>query len=145
MSSSDSDLTQPRIFVLHENAPWVEPLRRELTAIDAPFSEQFRDRGLGVGAELPDQAERAGGARAARSGRGSARAGRCRVAAQRSPQVVNIEAGKLGGILRASIIQRFPVPDQVLRRCPVPAAPERLHHGALEMYGNPGPAAARYR
>jgi hypothetical protein len=46
MSSSDNDLTQPRIFVLHENTPWVEPLRRELTAIDAPFSEWFLDRGL---------------------------------------------------------------------------------------------------
>ena len=39
-------LTQPRIFVLHENSPWVEPLRRELAAIDAPFSEWFLDRGL---------------------------------------------------------------------------------------------------
>ena len=39
-------LTQPRIFVLHENSPWVEPLRRELAALDAPFSEWFLDRGL---------------------------------------------------------------------------------------------------
>ncbi len=46
MSSSDNDPTQPRIFVLHENTPWVEPLRREFAAIDAPFSEWFLDRGL---------------------------------------------------------------------------------------------------
>jgi hypothetical protein len=46
MSSSDNDLTQPRIFVLHENTPWVEPLRREFAAIDAPYSEWFLDRGL---------------------------------------------------------------------------------------------------
>jgi glutathione synthase/RimK-type ligase-like ATP-grasp enzyme len=46
MSLSVNELTQPRIFVLHENAPWVEPLRRELAGIDAPFSEWFVDRGL---------------------------------------------------------------------------------------------------
>ena len=46
MSSSDDELTQPRIFVLHENTPWVEPLRREFAAIHVPFSEWFLDRGL---------------------------------------------------------------------------------------------------
>jgi glutathione synthase/RimK-type ligase-like ATP-grasp enzyme len=46
MSLSVNELTQPRIFVLHENTPWVEPLRRELEGIDAPFSEWFLDRGL---------------------------------------------------------------------------------------------------
>ena len=46
MSLSANELTQPRIFVLHENTPWVEPLRREFAAIDAPFSEWFLDRGL---------------------------------------------------------------------------------------------------
>jgi glutathione synthase/RimK-type ligase-like ATP-grasp enzyme len=46
MISSSNDTAQPRIFVLHENAPWVEPLRREFAAIDAPFSEWFLDRGL---------------------------------------------------------------------------------------------------
>jgi len=46
MSSSDNHLTEPRIFVLHENMPWVEPLRREFAAIEAPFSEWFLDRGL---------------------------------------------------------------------------------------------------
>jgi hypothetical protein len=46
MTSSSNDTAQPRIFVLHENAPWVEPLRREFAAIDAPFSEWFLDRGL---------------------------------------------------------------------------------------------------
>jgi hypothetical protein len=43
MSASEST---PRIFVIHENTPWVEPLRRELAFIDAPFSEWFLDRGL---------------------------------------------------------------------------------------------------
>ena len=46
MSLSVNEATQPRIFVLHENAPWVEPLQREFAAIDAPFSEWFLDRGL---------------------------------------------------------------------------------------------------
>ena len=46
MSLSVNESTRPRIFVLHENAPWVEPLRREFAAIDAPFSEWFLDRGL---------------------------------------------------------------------------------------------------
>ena len=46
MSLSVNEATQPRIFVLHENAPWVEPLRREFAAIDAPYSEWFLDRGL---------------------------------------------------------------------------------------------------
>jgi glutathione synthase/RimK-type ligase-like ATP-grasp enzyme len=44
--SGTHEVAQPRIFVLHENTPWVEPLRRELVAIDAPFSEWFLDRGL---------------------------------------------------------------------------------------------------
>jgi len=46
MSLSASELTQPRIFVLHENSTWVEPLRSEFAAIDVPFSEWFLDRGL---------------------------------------------------------------------------------------------------
>jgi Carbamoyl-phosphate synthase L chain, ATP binding domain len=46
MTLSANQFTQPHIFVLHENAPWVEPLRREFAAIDAPFSEWFLDRGL---------------------------------------------------------------------------------------------------
>src|SRR5262245_18609942 len=46
MSLSAEELSHPRIFVLHENTPWVEPLRRELAAIGAPFSEWFLDRGL---------------------------------------------------------------------------------------------------
>src|SRR5215472_15039515 len=46
MSLSVNEPTKPRIFVLHENAPWVEPLRREFAAVDAPFSEWFLDRGL---------------------------------------------------------------------------------------------------
>src|SRR5262245_39582546 len=35
MPLSAEELSHPRIFVLHENTPWVEPLRRELAAIDA--------------------------------------------------------------------------------------------------------------
>jgi hypothetical protein len=46
MSVTANQLMQPRIFVLHENSSWVEPLRREFAAIDAPFSEWFLDRGL---------------------------------------------------------------------------------------------------
>jgi hypothetical protein len=46
MSLSANEPTQPCIFVLHENTPWVEPLRREFATIDAPFSEWFLDRGL---------------------------------------------------------------------------------------------------
>jgi hypothetical protein len=45
-SFSTTELPCPRIFVLHENTPWVEPLRRELVGIDAPFSEWFLDQGL---------------------------------------------------------------------------------------------------
>ncbi|MBO0763531.1 MAG: hypothetical protein J2P50_02905 [Hyphomicrobiaceae bacterium] len=43
---SAEERSHPRIFVLHENTQWVEPLRGELAAIDAPFSEWFLDRGL---------------------------------------------------------------------------------------------------
>ena len=46
MSLSANEPTQPRIFVLHENTAWVEPLRREFATIDAPFCEWFLDRGL---------------------------------------------------------------------------------------------------
>jgi glutathione synthase/RimK-type ligase-like ATP-grasp enzyme len=46
MSLAASARAHPRIFVLHENTTWVEPLRRELTAIGAPFCEWFLDRGL---------------------------------------------------------------------------------------------------
>ena len=47
MSSATAvEPSKPRIFVLHENTPWVEPLRCELSAIEAPFSEWFLDRGL---------------------------------------------------------------------------------------------------
>ena len=46
MSLSADKCNAPRIFVLHENSPWVEPLRREFAAIDAPFSEWFLDHGL---------------------------------------------------------------------------------------------------
>jgi glutathione synthase/RimK-type ligase-like ATP-grasp enzyme len=45
MSLPENELARPRIFVLHENTPWIEPLRREFAAIDAPFSEWFIDRG----------------------------------------------------------------------------------------------------
>lgn len=39
-------VSRPHIFVLHENSAWVEPLRRELSAIDAPFAEWFLDHGI---------------------------------------------------------------------------------------------------
>ena len=39
-------VSRPHIFVLHENSAWVEPLRRELSAIDAPFAEWFLDQGI---------------------------------------------------------------------------------------------------
>jgi hypothetical protein len=38
--------SEPRIYVLHENSAWVEPLRAEFAAAGAPFSEWFLDRGL---------------------------------------------------------------------------------------------------
>ncbi|HJZ31444.1 MAG TPA: hypothetical protein VKF35_10075 [Hyphomicrobiaceae bacterium] len=41
-----SSSSEPRIFVIHENAAWVEPLRREFAALGAPFAEWFLDRGL---------------------------------------------------------------------------------------------------
>jgi hypothetical protein len=46
MSTSPGDVARPRIFVLHENVAWVEPLRREFADIDAPFAEWFLDCGL---------------------------------------------------------------------------------------------------
>jgi Carbamoyl-phosphate synthase L chain, ATP binding domain len=46
MSLSNEELAQPRIFVLHENTPWVEPLRREFASVGAPFCEWFLDRGM---------------------------------------------------------------------------------------------------
>jgi hypothetical protein len=36
----------PRVFVIHENDAWVEPLRRELAILGAPFSEWFLDQGI---------------------------------------------------------------------------------------------------
>ena len=39
-------VSRPQIFVLHENSAWVGPLRRELSAIDAPFAEWFLDHGI---------------------------------------------------------------------------------------------------
>ena len=46
MSSTQRGFSHPRIHVLHENNAWVEPLRRELATIEAPFSEWFLDEGL---------------------------------------------------------------------------------------------------
>lgn len=36
----------PRVYVIHENDPWVEPLRREFAARDVPYDEWFLDRGI---------------------------------------------------------------------------------------------------
>ncbi|MBX6425845.1 MAG: alpha-L-glutamate ligase [Variibacter sp.] len=36
----------PRVYVLHENDEWVEPLRRAFVARGIPFAEWFLDRGL---------------------------------------------------------------------------------------------------
>lgn len=38
--------TEPRVYVIHENDAWVEPLRREFDARDIPFTEWFLDRGI---------------------------------------------------------------------------------------------------
>jgi len=44
------DLTQPsqspRVYVIHENDAWVEPLRKEFEARRIPFSEWFLDQGV---------------------------------------------------------------------------------------------------
>ena len=36
----------PRVYVIHENEAWVEPLRREFAALGVPFAEWFLDRGF---------------------------------------------------------------------------------------------------
>src|SRR5262245_66059480 len=36
----------PRVFVIHENDAWDEPLRRELALLGVPFSEWFLDEGM---------------------------------------------------------------------------------------------------
>jgi len=41
-----ADAGTPRVFVLHENDAWVEPLRRELAVLGVPFSEWFLDEGM---------------------------------------------------------------------------------------------------
>jgi glutathione synthase/RimK-type ligase-like ATP-grasp enzyme len=46
MSGTLAATARPAIYVLHENTEWVEPLRRELSAIGVPFFEWFIDRGL---------------------------------------------------------------------------------------------------
>ncbi len=44
----------PRVYVIHENDAWVEPLRREFEAQGVPYAEWFLDRGmLDLGAEPP--------------------------------------------------------------------------------------------
>jgi hypothetical protein len=35
-----------KVFVIHENDAWVEPLRREFAALGTPYEEWFLDRGL---------------------------------------------------------------------------------------------------
>jgi len=45
-----ADLTDgddvPRVYVIHENDAWVEPLRRELDARSIPYAEWFLDAGI---------------------------------------------------------------------------------------------------
>jgi len=41
-----ADAGTPRVFVIHENDAWVEPLRRELALLGVPFSEWFLDEGM---------------------------------------------------------------------------------------------------
>jgi glutathione synthase/RimK-type ligase-like ATP-grasp enzyme len=36
----------PRVYVLHENDAWVEPLRREFAALGVQFTEWFLDEGI---------------------------------------------------------------------------------------------------
>src|SRR4029434_2839786 len=36
----------PRIYVIHENDAWVEPLRQEFAVRQVPFTEWFLDRGI---------------------------------------------------------------------------------------------------
>jgi hypothetical protein len=36
----------PRVFLIHENDTWVEPLRREFAILGVPFSEWFLDEGM---------------------------------------------------------------------------------------------------
>jgi glutathione synthase/RimK-type ligase-like ATP-grasp enzyme len=36
----------PRVYVIHENDAWMEPLRREFAALGVPFSEWFLDEGI---------------------------------------------------------------------------------------------------
>jgi hypothetical protein len=36
----------PRVFVIHENDAWVEPLRREFAMLGVPFLEWFLDEGM---------------------------------------------------------------------------------------------------
>ncbi len=44
----------PRVYVIHENDAWLEPLRREFKAQGVPYAEWFLDRGaLDLGAEPP--------------------------------------------------------------------------------------------
>jgi hypothetical protein len=40
------DLPVPKIYVIHENDAWAEPLRAALSALDLPFEEWFLSEGL---------------------------------------------------------------------------------------------------
>jgi hypothetical protein len=46
--------TEPRVYVIHENDAWLEPLRKEFAAHGVPYAEWFLDRGtLDLSAEPP--------------------------------------------------------------------------------------------
>jgi hypothetical protein len=40
------DISSPRIYIIHENDTWVEPLREAFAQIGTPFQEWFIDEGL---------------------------------------------------------------------------------------------------
>src|SRR5262249_13245653 len=46
LPSGLNKVTLPRVFVIHENGAWVEPLRREFAMLEVPFSEWFLDEGM---------------------------------------------------------------------------------------------------
>ncbi len=44
--SLHTDGATPRVYVIHENDAWVEPLRRAFAVRDVPYREWFLDRGI---------------------------------------------------------------------------------------------------
>ena len=46
-------MLKPKIYVIHENDAWVQPLRAAFSEIDAPFEEWFISEGLLDLSEVP--------------------------------------------------------------------------------------------